>query len=82
LFRIRGDFDSGTVELAHGRCVLFFETNEPPANVWCSVTDDEANPSNGSATLVGASMVENGFYLYADVRSATVRIDWFVSEYN
>lgn len=82
MFRIRGDFDCGTANLAHGKWVLFFDTVESPANVWFSTKDECSMPvCGGSTTLIGASMAERGFYLYADVRSNETEIDWFISEY-
>ena len=83
LFRVRGDFDCGTVSLSHGRWILFFDTAEPPANVWFQVSESETSMPicGGSTTLLGASMMNNGFYLYADVRSNEAEIHWFASEF-
>jgi hypothetical protein len=86
MFRIRGDFDCDTVSLAHGRYVLFIETAETPASVWFQIEEDaECGCSlpicGGSTTLLGASIVENGFWLFADVRANACQIHWFISEY-
>lgn len=85
LFRIKGDFDCGTVGLSHGKWVLFFDTAEAPANVWFNISGEGCDTTMpvcaGATTLLGASMVDNGFWLYADIRSSECEIHWFTSEF-
>lgn len=82
LFRIRGDFDCGTVNLSHGQWILYFDTAESPSNVWFNIQENFTLPvCGGTMSTIGSSMDKHGFYLFADIRSNDCIIHWFTSEY-
>lgn len=76
----------GEVELANGFHEVFIETivgpeHVTPTSVWLSLKECGCNIPicQGSVNTVGYTVCDNGFTLYANVKSEKLIVKWFVS---
>ena len=71
--------ESGSFVIAYGNNQVKIDTKDTPTKVWLR----PATPNNclpvcgGEVNMVGVEIVNNGFIIYADIKTDKCVVDWF-----
>lgn len=73
---------TGIIVLGYGSHEIRVRTGGKPDHVYISICKSRHHPvCHGGVTMVGTTIHENGFTLYANVQSDTCEIEW-IAEYS
>jgi hypothetical protein len=74
------DSARGCMVLANGHHEVTVRTLDKPKKVYLTTNSDSANTPvcQGAIDMVGCTLTDDGFVLYADIRSNTAQVCWAV----
>jgi hypothetical protein len=73
-------FEGGELLLSYGKTVITVPTKFQGNSIWLNTEEpeDSIHVCCGEVNSIGAEIIENGFVIYADIKTDKCLVQWFL----